>query len=229
MSQPYGAPMTPAFANTDPELKIAVIDELEWTPSVDSTHIGVAVEHGAVTLSGEVDTYPQRRLAEQAALRVRGVTAVAEEVRVKNNWSARTDTDIAGEVIEALARAIDLPANSVKAVVRSQHITLSGEVTWNFQREAAERAVRYVRGVFGISNDIKISPAVSTTGLKSAITAALVRNAQLEGKDIGVTDNGGHVTLTGNVHSFSERRQAASAAWAGPGVKGVTNRLQITT
>jgi osmotically-inducible protein OsmY len=109
--------MTQTYARTDAELQAAVIDELEWTPSVNSTRIGVSVHHGAVTLSGEVDTYPQRFLAEKAALRVRGVTAVAEDVTVQNDWAARNDTDVAREASEALERAVDVPSGMVKAAV----------------------------------------------------------------------------------------------------------------
>jgi osmotically-inducible protein OsmY len=220
--------MTQTPARTDAQLQAAVTDELEWTPSVNSARIGVAVDHGTVTLSGEVETYPQRLLAEKAALRVRGVTAVAEEVTVQNSWAERTDTDVAREATEALERAVEVPSGSVKAVVRDHHITLSGEVPWHFQREAAERAVRYTRGVFGVSNTIGIRPTVPAAGLESAITAALVRNAQLEGKDIMVMTDAGHVTLQGTVHSWSERHQADTAAWSAPGVTAVTNHLQIS-
>jgi osmotically-inducible protein OsmY len=167
-------------------------------------------------------------LAEKAALRVRGVTAVAEEITVQNSWAERTDTDVAREATEALERAVEVPPDSVKAVVHDHHITLSGEVPWHFQREAAERAVRYTRGVFGVSNTIGIRPTVSAAGLKSAITAALVRNAQLEGKDITVMTDAGHVTLQGTVNSWSERRQADTAAWSAPGVTAVLNHLQIS-
>ena len=219
--------MTPTQQRTDAELKDAVADELGWTPSVNSTHIGVAVDHGAVTLSGEVDTYPERFLAERAALRVHGVTAVAEEVTVRNPRGAANDADIAREASEALERAVDVPPDSVKAVVHDHFITLSGSVTWYYQREAAERAVRYLKGVTGVHNTVKIKPAVSASGLKSAISAALVRNAQLEGKHITVTADAGVVTLEGTVHSGSERRQANTTAWSAPGVTNVMNHLRI--
>lgn len=203
------------------------MDEIRWTPSINSARIGVAVDHGSVTLSGEVDSYPERLLAEKAALRVRGVTAVAEEVTVHNTWGARNDSEIAVEATDALERAVDVPSDSVKAVVRSHHITLSGEVPWHYQREAADRAVRYVRGVFGVSNSISVKPTVTPVGLKTAITAALVRNAQLEGSAITVTTDGGHITLEGAVHSWAERRQADTAAWSAPGVTNVSNHLRI--
>lgn len=220
--------MTKTEQRTDAELKDAVANELAWTPSVNSTRIGVAVDHGAVTLSGEVDTYPERRFAEKAALRVRGVTAVAEEVTVRKTWGAANDADIAREASEALARAVDLP-DSVKVVVRDHFITLSGPVTWHYQLEAAERAVRYLKGVTGVLNTVEIKPTVSAAGLKTAISAALVRNAQLEGKHITVTADAGVVTLEGTVHSWSESRQANAAAWSGPGVTRVMNHLRVVS
>lgn len=195
---------------------------------MNSTHIGVAVDHGAVTLSGEVGTFPERLAAEQAALRVRGVTAVAEEVTVRDIWGgANTDADIAREAGEALQGAVDVPSDSVRAVVADHCITLSGPVTWHYQREAAERAVRYLKGVTGVYNTVKIKPTVSASGLKTAISAAFVRNAQLEGRNITVSADRGAVTLEGTVHSPAERRQANMAAWSAPGVTAVMNHLHV--
>ena len=220
--------MTQTLQKIDADLKAAVAEELAWTPSVNSTHVGVAVDHGAVTLSGEVDTYPERHLAEKAALRVRGVVAVAEEITVRNTWGVANDSDVAREASEALERAVNVP-DSVKAVVHEHFITLSGTVAWQYQRKAAERAVRYLRGVSGVQNTITIKPAVSTAGLKNAISAAFVRSAQLEGNNITVTANAGVVTLEGTVHSRSEQRQATTAAWSAPGVTSVMNRLRLVS
>lgn len=211
----------------DDDLKDAVVDELAWTPSVNSTHIGVTVDHGAVTLSGEVDTFPERLAAEKAVLRVHGVTTVAEEVTVHNRWTEATDTDIAREATEALERAVDVPMDSVQAVVHDRFITLSGPVMWQYQREAAERAVRYLKGVTGVVNDITIRPSARAVGLRDALSAAFVRNAQLEVKNITILTQGGAVTLEGSVHSPAERRSADIAAWSAPGVTGVVNHLQV--
>ncbi len=212
---------------TDAELQDAVAKELEWAPNVNSTGIGVSVDGGAVTLSGEVDSYPERRRAEKAALRVRGVTAVAEEITVRNLWGAVSDSDIAREATEALQRDIDVPHDSVKAVVLNHSITLSGPVHWEFQRKAADRAVRNLKGVAGLYNAITIEPAVSPSGVQQAISKAFVRTAQFDGKHVTVTADAGVVTLEGTVHSWSERQQANATAWSAPGVTGVTNRLRI--
>jgi osmotically-inducible protein OsmY len=220
--------MTQTLHRTDAELKSAVADELTWTAGVDSAHIGVAVLDGGVTLSGEVDSYPEKLIAEHAALRVHGVTAVAQEITVRNLWMTINDTDIAREAQEALDRAVDVPAGTVKATVHGHILTLTGQVPWQFQREAAGRAVHYLRGVSDVANTVAIRPTVSTADIKSAISAALVRSARLEGKATTVTaDTNGTVTLKGTVHSSSERREAERTAWSAPGVVNVHNNLRI--
>ena len=220
--------MTQTLHRSDAELKNAVDDELAWTAGVDSAHIGVAVMDGGVTLSGEVDSYPEKLRAEHAALRVRGVTAVAQEISVRNLWMEMNDTDIAREAGEALERAVDVPDGAVKAAVHDHVITLTGQVPWQFQREAAGHAVHFLRGVTDVANAVAIRPTVSTSDIKSAISAALVRTARRDGKATIVTaDAAGTVTLNGSVHSPSERREAERTAWCAPGVVNVDNRLRI--
>ena len=220
--------MTTTLNRTDDQLKTAIDDELGWTPNVTATHVGVGVNHGAVTLSGEVASYPERHLAVRAAQRVRGVTAVADEMTVQTVWANTNDTDISREAGESLDRAIDVPAGSIKAEVTDHVITLRGQVGWNYEREAAHRAVRYLRGVTDVHNLVTVKPRVSAVGVKSSIDAALLRNALLEAKGTKVTaDAAGEVTLEGNVHSWTERTQAESLAWSAPGVTGVVNHLHI--
>jgi osmotically-inducible protein OsmY len=212
---------------TDVTLEAAVIDELTWMPSIDSAHIGVSVEFGIVTLSGEVDSYPEKFLAEKAALRVHGVLGLVGTIEVRNNWDALSDSDIAAEASAALGRAIDVPSGSVQLVVHDHVVTLSGAVNWHFQRQAAERAVRYLKGVTGLRNTITTEPKVSATGLKTKITIALVRNAQLQGKGIAVTADNSDVTLSGKVQTSAERHQADMTAWSAPGVTSVANHLIV--
>jgi osmotically-inducible protein OsmY len=218
--------MTQFRGRTDTELKNAVTEELDWTPNINSSHIGVTAEQGAVTLSGEVDTYPQKHHAEEAALRVRGVTAVAEEITVRI-VSRPTDADIAREAAEALDRAVDVPSEVVKAVVHDGRIILSGHVTWQFQREAANRAVRYLKGVTGVHNSVVIRPVATSDGIKTAISAALTRSAQLESQHITVTTHDSIATLEGTVRSWHDRQAAGIAAWSAPGVTEVTNHLRV--
>jgi osmotically-inducible protein OsmY len=219
--------MTQTLTMTDADLKRSVVAELDWNPRINSTRIGVAVDHGTVTLSGEVDTYPEKYLAEKTVLATRGILAVAEEMTVRSTWGEATDTDIAREATEALERAIDVPKDSIKVAVRDHYITLSGPVTWHYQREAAHRAVRYLRGVAGVVNTVIVTPTLSTADIKASITAALVRSAQLDGKNIQVTHDAGTVTLTGRVASWAELRHADHVAWSAPGVTSVRNQLKV--
>ncbi|KUL41257.1 BON domain-containing protein [Actinoplanes awajinensis] len=221
--------MTQTLHRTDEQLKAAVTDELKWsTPGVSDTNVGVAVNHGAVTLSGEVESWPEKQLAEHAALRVRGVTAVAEDITVRNSWSGINDTDIAREAGEAFARSVTVPAETVTATVHKHVITLNGEVAWHYQREAAEEAVRHLKGVLQVFNAITLKPVASPTDVKAVINAALARTAQAEGRDITVNVNhAGHVMLEGTVHSWAERREVERAAWSAPGVTDLTNALEI--
>lgn len=213
---------------TDAELKAAVTEELAWTAGVNDTNIGVAVDHGAVMLSGSVGSYPERRLAENAAVRVRGVTAVAEEITVRSGWNAVNDSDIARQAGEALDRAVDVPDGAVLATVHEHTVTLSGQVSWNHQRKAAERSVRYIKGVVDVYNAITIWTAASATNIHTAISAALVRSAKFTGNHIAVTtDTAGVVTLEGAVPSWAERREAEHIVWSAPGVTGIHNHLRV--
>lgn len=219
--------MTTTVRGPDSDLKSAVIEELRWTPSVNSTHIGVSVNDGAVTLSGQVDSFPEKVLAGKATERVHGVTAIAQEITVSSIWTEVTDTEIAMQAGEAMQRAIDVPA-TVKVSVHEHVVTLSGTATWNYERAAAERAVHYIKGVRAVINTIAIRPTAMVGDIKSAITAALVRNARVAGKHIEVsTNSAGVVTLEGTVGSWAERRQAEHASYAAPGVTDVVDHLRI--
>ena len=221
--------MTQTQRKTDHELKMALEAELDWAPNVQADRIGVSVHDSAVTLSGQVETYPEKEAAVRAALRVRGVTAVADEIVVEHTWGPRDDADIAREASTALERSVVVPQNSVKATVHDHVITLTGTVPWQYQREAARRAVSGLPGVTGVFNHVTVKPPVtiSASQAKAKITSALVRNAQLDANRITVNVEGSEVTLTGAVSSWAERRQAEHAAWAAPGVTGVQNRITV--
>jgi osmotically-inducible protein OsmY len=222
--------MTPISHPTDHELKTAITDELSWTPSVDADRIGVALNRGAVTLSGQVQTYPERREAIRAAMRVRGVTAVADEMLVKNDWAPREDADIAIEATDSLNRMVSVPTGSVQVKVRNHVVTLTGSVAWEYQRDATGYSMAALRGVHEVVNMISLRPTatVSATDAQAKITAALVRNAQTDAGTIRVTVTGTEVRLTGTVTSWAEFRQADYAAWCSPGVTHVDNRLVVT-
>jgi osmotically-inducible protein OsmY len=219
--------MTRTLRRPDSELKSAVVAELRWIPSVNSAHIGVSVNDGAVTLSGEVDSYPEKLLAAKAVTRVQGVNAIAQEITVRDSWGGMNDTDIAREAGEAVQRAVDVP-ETVHVSVHNRIITLSGSVRWQHERAAAARAVRYTKGIRSVLNSVEIRPSASTTGIKTAIAAALVRSALLETNNISVaTDTAGVVTLEGTVRSWDESGQTEHVCWSAPGVTDVLNRLRI--
>jgi osmotically-inducible protein OsmY len=213
---------------TDIELQNDVIQELKWQPSIDAANIGVAVKGGVVTLTGYVPSYTQSYEAEKAAKRVYGVTAVVNKLVVKLPGSSeRTDQDIAEEAVSALNWNVWLPRDRIKVTVSKGSITLEGEVEWKYQKDAAERAVRNIKGVVGVTNSIAVKPNVSPVAIKSKIEDALKRNAETDARRIEVTVKEGEVILSGSVRSSIEKQEAERAAWAAPGVHKVENYIAV--
>jgi osmotically-inducible protein OsmY len=219
---------TSGLDTSDEQLQQAIEEELEWLPNLNSAHIGVAVDTGTVTLSGHVDSYPEKLVAARAAFAVRGVKSMAQEITVRSVFAVETDDDIAREAAQSLERAVDIP-DTVHVSVTAHQITLSGEVEWMFQKEAAGRSMHHIKGVTHVLNEIKINNNALTSGIKEAIVEALLRNAELEGKHIQVaTNGGGTITLAGRVRSWAEREQAEKVCWSAPGVVAVVNGLDIS-
>ena len=213
---------------SDATLKQDLLAELKWAPAVNAEHIGVEVIDGIVTLAGNVGSFAEKWPAEEAAQRVAGVKALAVELDViLPGSSKRSDADIARSAENTLEWLILLNKDSVKVMVEDGWITLSGEVDWEYQKQIATGAVRYLMGVRGVSDQIAIKSKRSVSTVKSDIEAALKRHAMGDAQNITVAINDGDVTLTGAVHSRWERELASQSAWSAPGVRNVIDNITV--
>jgi osmotically-inducible protein OsmY len=220
---------TPAIIRTDEQIQRDVLAELKWDARVQPNEIGVAVKDGIVTLIGWVDSYTKRWAAEETARRVRGVKAVANDIEVKLPLSAeRTDPDIAAAALHALKWDAFIPDDQVKVTVSKGWITLDGEVNWQFERDDAERVVRRLTGVRGVTNLIKVKTRPTPSELKRRIEDALVRSAETDADRITVEVQGSKVILKGTVRAWAEKQEAERVAWSAPGVTSVDNRITIS-
>lgn len=214
---------------SDSQLQQDVLAELRWEPAVNAAHVGVEVTQGVVTLRGHVATYSEQWDAERAAQRVAGVQDMVDEVTVQlADGHRRADSDIVSAARSVLQWTTSLPKGTIQVEVEQGWLTLSGTVDWEYQRQAATRAVRHLEGIIGVSDRIVIGTGVSLWAVKSEIEAALRRRARRDAHQIQVEVHGAAITLSGEVASWSERALARQSAWGTPGVRSVVDRMTVT-
>jgi osmotically-inducible protein OsmY len=213
---------------TDYDVREAVKNELAWSPKVDADRIAVSVTDGAVTLTGQVGSYLEKWEANRIAKRVYGVTGVANDLEIDYSGASTQDTDLLQRALQALEWNLEVPSGAVKPTVSNGWVTLTGNVAWNFQREAAESSIRNLSGVIGVTDEITLKIQPTPKDVSKRISDALIRNAQLDARRISVKTDGSTAVLDGSVSSWAERDEAETAAWSAPGVNVVKNNLQVS-
>jgi osmotically-inducible protein OsmY len=210
------------------DLQTDVQNAIKWEPLLNAAEIGVTVKDGVVSLTGTVDSYAKKTEAENATKRVIGVKAIAENIEVKFPSSfTRTDAEIATEVLNALTANWSVPDNKVTVKVENGWVTLDGDLHWNYQKEAAKTAVKFLLGVKGVSNNIKIKSETHDEIEKKDVENALNRSWSLDDSDINVSVSGKTVTLTGTVNSWYQKEEAGRIAWNTPGIWFLNNELEV--
>jgi len=217
--------MATTLTAADQSLRDAAMRQLQWDPQIDASLIGVSAQGGVVTLTGYVDTYTAKLAAERTARKAAGVNAVANELEARLTHP-RIDPDIAKDAVEALNTRVNVP-RGIDVTVRDGYITLTGKAEWMFEKVAAEKAVKHLRGVRGVFNRIEIRPRVVPKDIQKRITRALHQQADLDAQKIHVEAVGGLVKLTGTVRTWRERDEVTRSAWGAPGVALVENHIEV--
>ena len=214
---------------TNEELQKDVQNAIKWEPLLNAAEIGVTAKDGIITLTGSVNSYAKKSEAEMATKNVAGVKAVVEKIEIKfgSDWAKKDDNEIATEVLNAIKWNWEVPNDKVKLKVEKGWITLDGELSWNFQREAAKNAIKNLLGVTGVSNNITIKAESHDKIEKTKVEDALSRNWSINTQDIDVTVSGTAVTLSGTVSSWYQKDEAGRIAWNTPGIWTVNNELEV--
>ncbi|MRX41655.1 BON domain-containing protein [Flavobacterium sp. LC2016-23] len=212
---------------TNEELQKDVQNAIKWEPQLHAAEIGVTAKEGVITLMGTVNAYYKKLEAENAAKNVDGVKAVVQEIEVRYSNSPKSDEDIANDVLKALKDNWSVPDDKIQVKVEEGWITLEGQVTWNYQKEAADQAVIYLPGVKGLTNHIMIKAEIQNEIDKKNVQRALASNWALHSENIFIKVDGTEVTLTGSVSSIYQKDLAEKIVWKTPGIWSVNNQLVV--
>lgn len=212
----------------DNQIQKDVMDQLKWDPCLNASEIGVAVRNGIVTLSGQVDSYYKKRSAEEAAKKVSGVKAIAEDIQIGvSPFYAKNDAEIAEAIVNALKWNTAVQDDKIKIKVDDGDVTLQGEVDWDFQRTSARKVIENLTGVKSIINLISVKPRVIASDVQRKIESAFQRTASIDARKIKVEVIGSKVVLSGTVSSLTEKEEAETSVWNADGVAQVENDLEV--
>jgi osmotically-inducible protein OsmY len=226
----YRGMTTTTTTRTDEQIQADVLEELRWDSRVQPNEIGVTAKDGIVSLTGWVDSYSKKWAAERASHRVRGVRAVVNDLEVRLPIAAeRTDPDIAAAARRSLEWDAFVPIQKIELTVAKGWVSLQGEVEWQYQKRAAERAVRRLSGVRGVTNLITVRPRYqpSPDELRRRVADALIRSAETDAQRIDIDVDTDRVILIGTVRAWAEKNEAERIAWSAPGVTAVDNRIIV--
>ena len=213
---------------SDIQIQKDVIEQLKWEPFLNASEIGVAVKNGIVNLSGQVDSYSKKLSAENAAKKIAGVKAIAEDIQIGVSPAYnKTDTEIAGAVVNALKWHSAVQEEQIKIKVENGNVRLDGEVEWEYQRINAKSAIENLAGVRSVINSISVKPKVTASDIQQKISSFFHRSASIDSGKITVEVKGSRAILRGTVRSFAEKEDAETAAWNAPGVTSVECKLEI--
>lgn len=213
---------------SDSQIQKDVMEQLKWEPFLKASEIGVSVKNGIVTLSGNVDSYSKKLTAENAAKKIAGVKAIAEDIQIGvSPLFAKTDTEIAEAVLNALRWHSAVQEEKIKVKVENGNVRLDGEVEWDYERTSAKSAIENLAGVRSVLNMVSVKPKLTPSEIEKKISAAFHRSATIDSGKINAEVTEGKVKLRGKVRSFAEKEDAEVAAWNAPGVTSVESHLAI--